>query len=622
MRLCFFPPAFAAVLLFAASLADAQPALPNHAARPVAGTLGARPGVVSMQDLTVRPGLDSPLPHCPGEIRPDAPDVVVDWRGGAPLRLTTRAARDLALLVRLPDGSWRCDDDTENLQPVVEIADAPRGRYAVWVGAFGLSDQDPPVRATLYAGLPRPALAPAGRPTGGELRLAAGFEATSGARTVEARIGGPDWAGQLVNPDEDYCTGFVDGAQPTLRFTYSGTGQPLYLHATPVGGDDDLVMLVQNPDGLVACYDDDLGADPVFGEREPVEGTYTVWVGTFAGQARSASPRARLTLGEAAPEGFDLPFFGTGGFAGFGAIPFSEGTYRPLDVNAPPRHRLTLGAGDAEVRLAAEVTAVVPNPVQGDACRASLGELPVADLYVAEPDVAEPDVAAGGLLSIYASASADGVLLVRTPSGRWFCSDDASGLNPGVEFEAPEAGTYRVWLGAFVTDTPIAFTLVADRNPLAVSEQNFDFGSGTSEFHSAASYEGAQLRPSEPEATFAQGARSYRETLAATSASELPNPAEGFACVGHVGARPQAALERVGGGPLTLIARADDADLVMLVRAPDGQWYCSDDAEGTNPAVQLGDAPDGTYAIWIGTFSVSSQRHPATLEARRGQLDD
>lgn len=605
--------ALAAGVLLAAAPSAAQPAQPNHTARPAAGTLSARPGAVAAQDLTVRPGQDNPIADCTGDIRPDAPDVVVDWRGGGPLRLTTRAARDLTLLVRLPDGSWRCDDDTDALQPVVEIAEAPRGRYAVWVGAFGLLPSDPPVAATLYAGLPPTALASGGRPTGGELRLEAGFEGVSGARTVEARIGGPDWAGQLIGPDEDYCTGFIDGAQPTLRFTYSGVGPPLYLHATPAGGDEDLVMLVQDPSGLVSCYDDDLGTDPVFWDAEPLEGTYAVWVGTFAGHARSAAPRARLTLSETAPEGFEPPLHdGPDGFASLGAIPFSEGTYRPLDVDAPPRHRRTLGAADAEVRLTADVTATIPNPVLGDACRGSLGDQPVADL----------DVAAGERLSIYASADADGVMLVRTPSGRWFCSDDADGLDPGIAFEAPEAGTYRVWLGAFVPDTPVAFTLVADRNPLTVSEQRFDFGFGTGEFFGVATYEGTQLRPAEPEATFTQGARSYRETLTVASASDLANPAEGFGCVGYVGARPQAALERTGGGPLTLVARAEDADLVMLVRAPDGQWYCSDDAEGTHPAVQLDDAPDGTYAIWVGTFSVSSQRHAATLEARRGQLDD
>ena len=55
----------------------------------------------------------------------------------------------------------------------------------------------------------------------------------------------------------------------------------------------------------------------------------------------------------------------------------------------------------------------------------------------------------GGMLSIYVTSDTDTTLLVADPSGRWQCSDDASGSNPGVTFAAGESGAYTVWVGTF-----------------------------------------------------------------------------------------------------------------------------------------------------------------------------
>ena len=59
----------------------------------------------------------------------------------------------------------------------------------------------------------------------------------------------------------------------------------------------------------------------------------------------------------------------------------------------------------------------------------------------------------GGPLSIYVTSSTDTTLLVADPSGRWQCSDDASGSNPGVTFAAGESGAYTVWVGTFSVES-------------------------------------------------------------------------------------------------------------------------------------------------------------------------
>lgn len=57
-----------------------------------------------------------------------------------------------------------------------------------------------------------------------------------------------------------------------------------------------------------------------------------------------------------------------------------------------------------------------------------------------------------GPLAIYVTSDIDTTLLVSDPSGRWHCSDDASGSNPAVTFARGAAGSYTVWVGTFSPD--------------------------------------------------------------------------------------------------------------------------------------------------------------------------
>jgi hypothetical protein len=57
-----------------------------------------------------------------------------------------------------------------------------------------------------------------------------------------------------------------------------------------------------------------------------------------------------------------------------------------------------------------------------------------------------------GPLSIYATSGTDTTLLVADPGGRWHCSDDANGSNPGLTFATAAEGDYTVWVGTFSPD--------------------------------------------------------------------------------------------------------------------------------------------------------------------------
>ncbi len=102
----------------------------------------------------------------------------------------------------------------------------------------------------------------------------------------------------------------------------------------------------------------------------------------------------------------------------------------------------TLAAADAPASLDIRAGGPDRNAIPGSGCSGFIrNNAPVATV-----------THTGGLLSIYVTSSTDTTLLVADPSGRWQCSDDANGSNPGVTFSTGPAGTYTVWVGTFSPD--------------------------------------------------------------------------------------------------------------------------------------------------------------------------
>ncbi len=51
-------------------------------------------------------------------------------------------------------------------------------------------------------------------------------------------------------------------------------------------------------------------------------------------------------------------------------------------------------------------------------------------------------------LSFGVVSDGDTSLVINGPDGRWYCNDDAQGLNPIVSFGSPRSGSYDIWVGA------------------------------------------------------------------------------------------------------------------------------------------------------------------------------
>ena len=580
-----------------APLAAAQAMDP--AAGPVSGTLAPRGGTAEVA-FDVRAGTESPGPEeCLGLFAAPAPDAVVDWTGGD-LQIWMRAGFDATMAVSRSDGTWACDDDTDALLPVVGLAGAPAGRYAVWIGSFAEAPDvvDAP-RVVLYAGPPPPppVLDASAQPAAGTVLAEGGFVERRGAIDLSVRAGGPDEAARIdlgATPDPpDHCTGYIDAGQPTAAIDYRADGGTGAL-AVRASAAEDLVLVVRTPGGQVLCNDDAEGSDPAVGLEEPASGTYTVWVGTFG---RLGDPvGATLSVSEDVPEIAD-DYIGDDYIEE--PMPYSEGAYVPLDLAAAPSVRLRAGA---ETDDSAEVT-VYPeaiNPVQGVSCRG----------YIETAATAAVELDGGGPFALTATATGDDdlTLTVRTPSGAWFCSDDADGLNPGIQIDVPEAGVYQVWVGSFSepgVEIPAALAVAAGE--IVVSRSAY--GDGYDRLRqSDGAYDGTAIRAGGAAVALDwQGGAAQRQSVQA--GGPVLNPVEGEVCGGFVTERPSVEVTADQG---FVVSATGDQDLTLTVLAPDGTWTCSDDADGTDPRAEIA-GPDGVYAVWVGTYYRRTAPADATL---------
>ena len=594
MRLCFLTLALACIAL----PASAQSL--DSGARPVFGTFTARAdGAPAAADLTVRTSQAHPDPACPGRLGAGAPDMTVDW-GGGDLAVWTRTQTDATLTVITPDGDLICDDDTEGTLPVVAVSGAAPGRYAVWLGTF---EERTDINATLYAGaVPDVTLDPAGTTQAGELSLSAAFA----DQTRDVSAAGQDRA-EATGPDGAMCAGYVRADRPALRVRYAGGG-PLVLAAT---GQTDLVLFADTPAGLVCNDDRSPGiTDPRLVLDDADAGDYTVWVGTWGSVPRAEDVRATLTVSaELVSEDeiiVDLDPDQDMTLAG----PYSTGTFSPFDPDADPALRVDFEGGET-LRVPVPSGAAagdVPNPVQGGQCRGFLPDSPSLRI----------DLDADGPLALRAESEADLVLAARLPDGTWMCSDDADGRNPGIQIDGAQRGRMMVWVGTFSASDPVdaVVTLGAgtvEAAPMPPPPPMPDPGGPRpSTPYTPGAYSGG-LDVDAPQRTLALDGPRVRANVVATGT--LENPLDGGACVGFVSAQPSAAVAVPTGDPLRIRAYSA-TDAVMVVRTPSGDWFCSDDAEGTEPEVML-DGEAGTYSVWLGTFSSSGDPAQMTLTVAR-----
>ena len=577
-----------ALALCAAPLA-AQPL--NADASPRHGTLQVGSAEVAL-DLEISAPEQHPRASCAGMIDPSAPDVILTRSSAGPMRVWVRSSRDATLTIVTPGGDTLCVDDEDGVQPALLMEQAVAGRYAVWVGAFGEYGDTTPA-ATLYAG-PPPA-----SPTLGSAAPAPMLSSETGELAVMA--GGSYPASMLDMPP--YCVGFYN-AEPSARVS----GETPY--SVVAESDSDLTLAVRTRGGGWLCNDDAMGSDPAVEIQG--EGEQTVWVGTFRGYARGNAPEATLRVTDEIMVDIGMPPPPPPP-AGPREV-FSTGTYVPLDLDARGAE-IEFNEGAEAYEQTVTALGEASNPVSGDLCRGSI------------PQSATATITASGVgpITLMASGDSDLVLVARGPDGTWYCSDDAVGTDPALEIEDP-MGETQVWVGAYSLGNSIPATLSVTRGAIAdvLPEEDYnEFGDGDvydePEPYAEGVYDGDELGTEAGTMLSLSGGMAETQVQAG---GDLAMPVVGAGCAGFISADPVASVQ-TSAETLSVTASAGfEGDLTLLVRAPDGRMICSDDYKGTDPGLQVSGAGDGTYTIWVGTYSSAGSPIQATLIVREDALPD
>lgn len=88
------------------------------------------------------------------------------------------------------------------------------------------------------------------------------------------------------------------------------------------------------------------------------------------------------------------------------------------------------------------------------------------------------------------------------------------------------------------------------------------------------------------------------EVTGAIDASQLEN------CVGFTTEEPTLRVVWTQGNNSTLSFYFDSTeDTTIIINTAHGEWICNDDSDGFNPRVDIPNADDGQYDIWIGRYN-------------------
>ena len=129
----------------------------SYSASPAYGTASLRPGFMPdphSVNLTaggpINTRTSGPAPAC-GYVA-NAPDFRLNWAGGGNLNIYAISGSDTTLLINMPNGTWRCNDDGgQGNNPLLNIAGAPAGQYDIWVGTYGSSTSPAQLRISELA---------------------------------------------------------------------------------------------------------------------------------------------------------------------------------------------------------------------------------------------------------------------------------------------------------------------------------------------------------------------------------------------------------------------------------------------------------------------------------------
>ena len=228
--------------------------------------------------------------------------------------------------------------------------------------------------------------------------------------------------------------------------------------------------------------------------------------------------------------------------------------------------------------------------------------------YVADaPDVKFSYSTNGGSdLFFYVDSDSDTTLLINTPMGEWICDDDGYfNQNPIVMMAGADAGRYDIWVGTYGEDVAGATLHISEIDPRGGEDPYYDESNGVSpDFAYDGEYPDPSLEANYEEVNLDAGFLPDPYEVSVTAGGSLP-VAVGGCGYGYVSSAPDVKLYYTTSGVNTLYLYAEaNEDTTLLINTPSGEWICDDDggAVGTDPLLEIMNAPGGRYDIWIGSY--------------------
>lgn len=501
---------------------------------------------------------------------------VVEERAGVQIDVTARmetlvltVADDsiTSLVLGTPDGLYRCALRGADGLVAARLDGAAPGRYRVWLGGAEASRiaarmivSDRPVSALELRGLDLAAL---GAPRAGTHDYTA-----ESPRQVLVR-GATLHAQDAMDPLDpaNYCAGYgrFDAPDAVLRLTQADRGLSIYARS-----DVDLTIAVRGPDGRWLCNDDSFGLDPGVTFDAAPAGDYLVFVGAF-GQGREGV--------------FDL--FASRGAPSWDGSVFQAGAPRQ-GTFVFDRDQAGLGSQLLTRGAVMPSDAMSGLPTGGFCPGYTLLEAPDAVVTLPQPE---------DMISLFAASQIDLVLAVRAPDGRWFCNDDAEGLNPGVTIESAPAGDYLVYVGGYNQGMAGNYALYA-----AMGQPNWG---GATDQGSAGALD-PLADPAVGRVGFGPEVRIDPRVIFDIQPSQFEARGMGEGCVGFITpSMPDLVVQAAPALPQLMVYMVSEADGVLLVVGPDGTVHCNDDFDGLNPGVMIPNPAAGDYAVFAGTYGGS-----------------
>jgi hypothetical protein len=403
-----------------------------------------------------------------------------------------------------------------------------------------------------------------GAPAYGEITYRSGDAPVS----ANVRAGGAISADRL----DANCWGYVNET-PSLVLNLRAGG-PLYIAGAT---DEDTTLIVRGPDGAISCDDDGAGyPHPGVSYENAAAGQYEIWFATF--QSGVGYPAGSIHISSS---GFITE------------NPFTQAPNPAL----PAESTLRLNAGFANDPRRIDVVAggEAGLDLLDSACPGFSGQAPDAAI----------DYSAGAFdLFFLLETEGDSTIAVRSPSGAVTCNDDQQGLDAGVMIDAPESGRYLVWAGE------LGPRGASESGVLSVSEIGFGGVDNRLDVTASALFGSGRLQSGflpDPFDVALEAGGPLDADLGLGGAVV----AEGY-CAGYVTRAPSYELSYQAGEFPLYISAESDRDTTLVVNAPDGAWYCNDDFESLDPALEFADPQSGVYDIYVGTYG-SGDPAPATL---------